>query len=662
MDQDKKDFKYYAFISYSRNNSAAAAYLHRKLEHFHIPRKLLANDRSSRFLRPIFRDRRDLATSAGNFTEDIKNALAESRFLIVLCSPDAACSPWVDKEVRYFLENHGCDYSLIVPVVLDGNPGSGKDDECLPEALRDGQIMLRNLPNMKPESGEKVKAGWENGVVQTLSYLLNVQRDRIRAAVDTEKVYLFRICAVIAIAVMIGFGGLTAWALLASHRAQLAMRESEAARQEAEIARQEAECSEREAQNSKNEAESNARAALRQTKIATWSMSFLHNMFTYSEAVEQYSSDVSGNEENMQNKIIRIIRENVGQIRELPWEMQVILYPDFAMMLASHGAWEEALELIRIACELNREHRPGSLEMLRCMEMYGRINWGNRNLDEALRVFLEALAMWKEFNADGKYNAQVIKLSNTIGYVYFDRKDFDSALDYHRQSFDLSQSGNSVDRHTVAAICVAVGNDLAGRGEHEKALDWHIRALEAYRELYPDDNHIIFAHVYACVANVYIYLGRYDDALVNACKSLDIRLHFLGEEHPVMASSYSQLSYIHLKKEDCDKALEYSERALELRRKYFGEKHENVARSCRYCGEICLRMDNSERATELFGKALDIFRAVYGESHPETLACRNLYDQAVTASGVNKPISEDAECSPETAPAESNPVSVSPAD
>jgi hypothetical protein len=262
------------------------AYLHRKLEHFRIPRKLLENEDTPRFLRPIFRDRRDLATSAGNFTEDIKEALAESRFLIVLCSPDAACSPWVDKEIRYFLETHSNDYSLIVPVVFDGNPGSGKDDECLPEALRDGQIMLRNLPSMKPEAGEKVKNGWENGVIQTLSYLLKVQRDKIRAAVDNEKVRLFRICAVIASVVMIGFIALTAWAMLASHRAQTAMRESEAARLEAETARLKAEASEREAQNAQNEAEINARLAQRQTKIATWSMEFLHNMLTYSETAE----------------------------------------------------------------------------------------------------------------------------------------------------------------------------------------------------------------------------------------------------------------------------------------------------------------------------------------------------------------------------------------
>ena len=63
-------YKYYAFISYSRKNSRAANYLHRQLEHFRIPVKLVAEENrpeNSKFLRPIFRDRRDLEASERNF-------------------------------------------------------------------------------------------------------------------------------------------------------------------------------------------------------------------------------------------------------------------------------------------------------------------------------------------------------------------------------------------------------------------------------------------------------------------------------------------------------------------------------------------------------------------------------------------------------------------
>ena len=43
----------------------------------------------------------------------IEHALANSRFLILLASPQAAASPWVAKEVAYWLEHKGADTLLI---------------------------------------------------------------------------------------------------------------------------------------------------------------------------------------------------------------------------------------------------------------------------------------------------------------------------------------------------------------------------------------------------------------------------------------------------------------------------------------------------------------------------------------------------------------------
>ena len=157
---EKKDYKYYAFISYSRKNSKAAAYFHRQLEHFRIPVKYVAEENrppKQKFLRPIFRDRRDLEANENSFTEDIKKALERSRYLIVLCSPDSAVSHWVEEEVKYFLSTHDNDYNLIVPVILSGVPDLGSELECLPPSLRLREVMERNLPSMVPDEGEDEK-------------------------------------------------------------------------------------------------------------------------------------------------------------------------------------------------------------------------------------------------------------------------------------------------------------------------------------------------------------------------------------------------------------------------------------------------------------------------------------------------------------------------
>ena len=57
-------------------------------------------------LTPIFRDRHELAASS-DLGQTIRAALKQSRFLVVLCSPAAASSRWVNEEILAFKKLHG---------------------------------------------------------------------------------------------------------------------------------------------------------------------------------------------------------------------------------------------------------------------------------------------------------------------------------------------------------------------------------------------------------------------------------------------------------------------------------------------------------------------------------------------------------------------------
>jgi tetratricopeptide (TPR) repeat protein len=84
-------------------------------------------------LTPIFRDREDLS-SAGQLAPQIELALAESEALVVVCSPEAARSPFVESEVLAFKRSGRGQriYALIVA----GEPNSRDARECFPRALR----------------------------------------------------------------------------------------------------------------------------------------------------------------------------------------------------------------------------------------------------------------------------------------------------------------------------------------------------------------------------------------------------------------------------------------------------------------------------------------------------------------------------------------------
>jgi tetratricopeptide (TPR) repeat protein len=129
-------FKYRAFLSYSHRDSAWARWLHAALEGYRPDKDLVGRDTPAgpvpKTLRPIFRDREDF--SAGHsLTEHTRAALKSAQFLIVVCSPNAAQSEYVNEEVRRFKMLGRA--ARVIPVIVGGEPGDSAR-ECFPPALR----------------------------------------------------------------------------------------------------------------------------------------------------------------------------------------------------------------------------------------------------------------------------------------------------------------------------------------------------------------------------------------------------------------------------------------------------------------------------------------------------------------------------------------------
>lgn len=131
-----------AFLSYSHRDAEIAEWLHEELEQFHVPARLVGklteHGPVPKQLAPIFRDRQELAASA-DLNEEIEEAIAGSRFLIVLCSPAAAKSKWIDQEIACFKRLHKED--RVLAVIVDGEPFASDEpgreaEECFPSALR----------------------------------------------------------------------------------------------------------------------------------------------------------------------------------------------------------------------------------------------------------------------------------------------------------------------------------------------------------------------------------------------------------------------------------------------------------------------------------------------------------------------------------------------
>jgi TIR domain-containing protein len=183
--------KYRAFISYSHADTAQAKWLHRGLESCRIDGDLAGRETKSgpipKTIKPIFRDRDDF-TAGHTLTEQTLAALDASSALIVLCSPAAAKSHYVNEEIRLFKQRH--PKRSVVPLIVDGKPGD-PERECFPPALKfkvdaKGRIGKKPLELLAADAREEGD-GKALALAKVIAGLLDVTSDEVFRRSERER-------------------------------------------------------------------------------------------------------------------------------------------------------------------------------------------------------------------------------------------------------------------------------------------------------------------------------------------------------------------------------------------------------------------------------------------------------------------------------------------
>lgn len=186
-----EQYRYAAFVSYSSKDAPFAKRLHRALEQYGIPTSLgrfdlLGGGKSKNRVYPVFRDREELP--AGEIGARIQSALRDSRALIVVCSPHAAESPWVQNEIESFVKLGRQD--RIFALIADNAPvtdpmGADATESCFPPAFRGDALEGAKLEPLAADA-RPGKDGFRNAWLKLVAGLIGVtpgqliDRDRRR--------------------------------------------------------------------------------------------------------------------------------------------------------------------------------------------------------------------------------------------------------------------------------------------------------------------------------------------------------------------------------------------------------------------------------------------------------------------------------------------------
>jgi tetratricopeptide (TPR) repeat protein len=485
-------FTYRAFISYSHRDKAWADWLHKVLETWRAPARLVGqhtpHGEIPRRLGPIFRDRAELA-SANDLSCEIEAALARSECLIVICSPDAAASRWVNAEVLAF-KRSGRGQRILC-LIVDGEPNAtdaptDAGAECFCPALR-FKLDATGQPSAEPTEpiAADVRDGHDRKTDAKLKLVAGILGIGFDALKQREQHRRLQRMAVVTGAALVAMAitSLLAVSALISREAAIA------ARQQAVAAQQQAVAAKQTAERRQKQAENLVGFMLGDLYDQLDSMQRLDIMQHVNDEAMRYfeslpSSDLGATALAQRAKAL----EQIGIVR------------------MNAGSLAGALEAFRASSHITlklADAVPDDAERQvaasRTLAFIGMMHWKQSRLSEAQLAFEQTRPALQKLAAQPHAPASVLGqlalLDNNLGHVLEARGDAEAAAAYYRERLQLATRvvASEPDEGDYLADLGSAHNDLGRlalqRGDLLGAIaEYHARSVIATRLANADRN------------------------------------------------------------------------------------------------------------------------------------------------------------------------------
>ena len=625
-------FRYRAFISYSHSDEKWARWLHRALESYRVPKHLVGTE--TQFgtiparLAPVFRDRDELAT-ATDLGEEINQALTESATQIVICSPDAAKSKWVNEEILAF-KRLGRE-SKILCLIIDGEPNASQfegrdlaefmDEECFPAALRyrlDADGELSNQPTEPIAADARPgKDSKSNAKLKLIAGMLGVRFDALKQREQHRRHQRMLVITTAAIAGM----------LIATTLATIAL-----------FARAEAE-------RQRIRAEAEAETALQTSN-------FLIDLFEVSDPSEARGNSITAREildkggrrikteladqPDVQARLMTTIGQVYsglglyGDANDLLNEALTIRedvlgvdHPDVALsrsylagVLTLRAEYETAEPLYRDALEVQRKLLGNDApQVANTLIGLADLLSIQGNFEAAELLLRESLAIRRQVL--GEQHLDVAKNMDDLGMNLYDQGDLNAAEELLQGANAMRQLLLGDSPHPgLAEGLNNLGLILFDKGDLDGAERQWREALAMFRALLGDD------HPYVAIAtnNFALVLysnGNYDEAERLYRQVIDQYRRTLGDAHPELGDSLMNLAYVQYDRGDLDAAMSSVTESLEMYRDLFDDDHPAIATRLALIGIWLTDGGDYARAEPMLRDALAMRRRLLGDEHPE---------------------------------------------
>lgn len=599
MDQSK----YRAFISYSHRDSKWADWLHKSLESYRPPKTLIGQSTERgvvpKRLTPIFRDREELA-SATDLGTVINESLRQSACQIVICSPPAAKSRWVNEEIIAF-KRLGRENQIFC-LIIDGEPNAtdlpGRaDEECFPPALRYRLGAGGQLSDIRTEpiaaDARAGKDGRYRAKLKLIAGVLGVGYDALRRREQQRRNRRLFAVACAAMGGMVFTSGLAGYALIQRSAAQ-----KQTAR-----------------------AESEAETAKQTTK-------FLVNLFKIADPSEARGNSITARE-MLDKGATRVDSELARQPA-----IQATLMDTLGTVYMGLGLYDQARPLLDRAVATRRSQQlDNPLLLSDALSHLGDLMTRQAQLDAADKVYQEAIAVESARPKDVESRAQLATTMYGYGVLLAREGRYSDAQDKLRDALARQQALYGAVHPDIARTLKDLAQAVADGGDTNASLPLMQSAVAMQRQLRGNEPHPDLAEAINDLALLYEVRGDYDDAEKSYRESIAMKRRLYGDKHPEIASTLQNLASDLQDKGDLARAEPLYRQSLAMWRDLLGETHPEVANTLHNLASLQYDRGNTKEALENQRKSLEIFRKVYPNDHPTVALVLNQIGFWLTMSG-----------------------------
>ena len=205
--------------------------------------------------------------------------------------------------------------------------------------------------------------------------------------------------------------------------------------------------------------------------------------------------------------------------------------------------------------------------------------------------------------------------ANAAGYLWNELAETQRALTCNLRSVEKTEQ-HQPDSNNLATSYNNVGMTYGALGDHEKELEYQLKALAICERVLPPE-HPDLAISYGNVGSTYLALGEPQKALEYELKVISIFEKVLPKDHPHLAISYNNVGMTYGELGDHEKELEYQMKALAIFERVLPPEHPDLSTSYNNVGIAYGALGDHKQALEYQMKALAIRERVLPGNHPD---------------------------------------------